>query len=54
MKGNKAKKTIQSDRLSDKELLSLVASKLKGRSLFPEKVADAKEHIRQLKADSLK
>jgi hypothetical protein len=42
-------KTQSKVSVSKKGLLSLVASKLKGRNLFPEKVEDAKAYVRKLK-----
>jgi hypothetical protein len=36
-------------KVSESGLLSLVADKLKGRILFPEKVEDAKQYLKQVK-----
>ncbi len=40
-------------KVSESELLSLVASKLKGRVLFPQKVADAKKYLKKVKVANL-
>ncbi|TDQ11051.1 hypothetical protein [Pedobacter metabolipauper] len=40
-------------KLSDAQLLSLVADKLKGRILFPERVKDAKDFINSLTSSVL-
>ena len=45
----KEKNTEKLVRVSESGLLSLVASKLKGRILFPEKVEDAKQYLKQVK-----
>jgi hypothetical protein len=53
MKNGKGKKSAKKGKLSDKELLSLVALQLKDKKdWFPEKTADAKEYIRKLKSDN--
>lgn len=45
-KDKKAKNKVS---VPKKGLLSLVASKLNGRNLFPEKVENAKVYVRKLK-----
>ncbi len=40
-------------KVSESELLSLVASKLKGRVLFPQKVADAKKYLKKVQVANL-
>lgn len=47
----KAKKTNAKEwvKVPETGLLSLVASKLKDRDLFPEKVAEAKNYLRKVK-----
>jgi hypothetical protein len=44
----KGKKEIDISKMSDEEILSLVAKKLVGRNLFPEMVADTKEFVKRL------
>ena len=46
VKATKSKKLVK---VSEAGLLSLVASKLKDRSLFPQKVEDAKKYLRKVK-----
>lgn len=40
-------------KVSEAELLSLVASKLKGKILFPEKVEQAKKYLQKVKTTNL-
>ena len=48
----KATKSKELVKVSESGLLSLVASKLKDRSLFPQKVEDAKKYLRKVKIAS--
>lgn len=48
MKSN-ALKSKEVVKMSDAELLSLVASKLKGRVLFPRKIEEAKQYLQKVK-----
>ena len=45
----KENKPINLVKVSDAELLSLVASKLKGKVLFPERVENAKKYLKNVK-----
>jgi hypothetical protein len=45
----KGKKSTKLVKVSEPELLSLVASKLKDRELFPEKVEEAKQYLQKMK-----
>ncbi|WP_430898664.1 MULTISPECIES: hypothetical protein [unclassified Paraflavitalea] len=48
----KAKETKSKEmvKVPESGLLSLVASKLKGRDLFPKKVEDAKKYLKKVKS----
>lgn len=50
MKAKETKPTTPMVRVSEKALLSLVAAQLKGRELFPEKVANAKKYLKDIKS----
>ena len=45
----KEKHTEKLVKVSESGLLSLVADKIKGRVLFPEKVEDARQYLKQVK-----
>ena len=45
----KRKRSTKLVKVSEPELLSLVASKLKDRELFPEKVEEAKQYLQKMK-----
>lgn len=48
-KENKSKKMVK---VPESGLLSLVASKLKGRTLFPKKVEHAKKYLQKVKTSN--
>lgn len=48
-KENKSKEFVK---VTEASLLSLVASKLKGRTLFPKKVEDAKKYLKAVKFEN--
>jgi hypothetical protein len=41
-------------KVSESGLLSLVADKIKGRVLFPEKIEDAKQYVKHVKNNPFK
>jgi hypothetical protein len=43
------RKKVQMVKVSAKDLLALVSSRLKGKNLFPEKLKDAKEVAKKLR-----
>ena len=48
----KVTKSKEMVKVSEPGLLSLVASKLKNRSLFPQKVEDAKKYLEKVKTEA--
>ncbi|WP_157097969.1 hypothetical protein [Niabella ginsenosidivorans] len=48
-KKTKSKKLVK---VTEAGLLSLIAAKLKGKVLFPQKVEDAKSHLQKVKITS--